>query len=81
MLGIVKAKQDKVCLVLCDHLDRHTHNNPDEKLTVLRQEAFVSLLSWIEAQGTTNFVGGEQNRLVSCNRLLYLNLTHHLLRY
>ena len=37
----------------------------DEAVAALRQEAFVGLLSWVEDEGTEEYVGGEQNRLVS----------------
>ena len=43
-------------------------NHADETLNKLHKTAFVDALSWVEEQGTSRYVGGEQNRLV---RVIY----------
>ncbi|KAI0338827.1 terpenoid cyclases/Protein prenyltransferase [Trametopsis cervina] len=48
----------------------------DERLAALRREVFANCLSWIEEDGTSKYVGGEQNRLNATHPLSNLTVTH-----
>lgn len=53
-----------ICSALLSNYDTDLGSVEDDR-DPLRQAAFVSLLSWVEEEGTAKYVGGAQNRVVS----------------